>query len=376
MVLVLLLLVASSFFLIPSATNLTEFFVYSSLVGLGSGGYDTAQVAWIIDLWRGESAPWILSQHFAYALGTLTPPIILANFLTKSDASNELDITTNGSTGDTDISIPFYIVGCMALFSIFINFLICCTYSNRNQSVPIADNTQEAVVEPTWERESISSGSSSSSVSVTTSLISRNRNATRRKSYIIGLCCCVIGFYSALELCTQQFLPTYAHFSSVKLSPTEASRVLFGLQLGFTIGRCIGIYLVLKIRPHILLIGNLVLLTISNTILLLWGGSSMTSLWIGSIMIGVGMSTVYPSLYAYIEKYLFVTETVSGIVTVASGLVSSIYPLIVGNSVETNPNILMYVNYLSIFVCCVAFSLLFSMTYVRRRSSRGYSRIE
>lgn len=369
-VVLLLSLITSSFFLIPSATNLNEFFVYSSFIGLGGGGYDTAQVAWIIDVWRDESPPWILTQHFAYALGALAPPIILAKFLTNDSSTDEL-YTMTGRNIDT----PFYIVGTLGIVAVVINIVIYLVFRKRTAVVLVTSNIQEPlIVDPSWERESIDSRSNSSDgVSVTTALISRNRDSSKRKIYIIGLCCSVIGFYSALELCTQQFLPTYTHFSPMKLSPTEAANVLFGLQLGFTIGRLVGILLILKIQPHFIFAGNLILLSISNTILYIWGGSSMTMLWIGSVMIGVGMSTVYPSLYAYIEKYLVITESVSGVITIAGSCMSAIYPLIVGNSIETNPEILMYVNYVSIFVCSVAFTLLFSMTYVRTRA--GYTRI-
>ncbi|KAJ6643567.1 Sodium-dependent glucose transporter 1 [Pseudolycoriella hygida] len=366
-VLFLLSFVACSFFLIPAATNLTQFYLFSSLIGVGSGGYDTAQVAWIIDIWRDESAPWILSQHFAYSLGTLGPPLIISHFL----PSNHSTEATGFGTDALDIHIPFYITGSMTILAVAINFVIFFTFLNRNPVISIGNNIQEAVVVPSTQRGSISSSSSTSSISASTPLLprNRNRNLLKRKIYLIVLSCCVIGFYSALELCTQQFLPTYAHFSPMKLSPTEGARVLFGLQLGFTIGRFVGIFLVQKISPHFIFTGNLILLTISNTILFVWGGHSITLLWVGSIMIGVGMSTVYPSLYAFIEKYLFITESVSGIITVSSSFVAAMYPVIVGNSVETNPEILMYVNYVSISVCYIAFSLLFSMTFMRR--SRG-----
>lgn len=374
-VLFLVSLIASSFFLIPSATNLTDFFIYSSLIGLGSGGYDTAQVAWIIDIWRDESPPWILSQHFAYSLGTLAPPLLISAFLPSTNTSNNVDVTTTSPGSAADIHIPFYIAGSMAIFSVIVNLIIYLAFRKRMRFVPVANNIQEPLVVGTsWERESISSKSSSTSVTVTTPLISRNRNTAKRKFYVIGLSCCIIGFYSALELCTQQFLPTYAHFSPMKLSPTEGARVLFGLQLGFTIGRLVGIFLVQKVPPHFIFAGNLVLISISNTILYFWGGTSMTLLWVGSVMIGVGASTVYPAFYAFITKYLCVTETVSGIITVAGGLISAVYPVIVGNSVETNPEILMYVNYVSISVCYIAFTLLFSITYMRS-SSRGYMSI-
>lgn len=355
----------TSFFTIPFATNLTTFFLFSSLIGLGSGGYDTAQVAWIIDIWRHESPPWILGQHFSYSLGTLAPPLLLAHFLPNTNSSQPNNETSTIIPPiDSDLRIPFYVAGAFSVVSIITNVVLFFALRNRNPSIiDTLDNNVE-------EEEPIAGSSTEDSESLT---ISIPQDSMKRKACLIALSCCVIGFYSALELCTQQFLPTFTHFSELKLTPPEGARVLFGLQLGFSIGRLVGILLVLKIPPHFIFAGNFIILTISNTILFMWGGSSLTWLWVGSIMIGVGMSTVYPSLYAFVEKYLFVTESVAGIITVAGGFVSSIYPVIVGNSVESNPEILTYVNFVSIIVCSVAFSILFWVTHMN--SSGRYKKL-
>lgn len=247
----------------------------------------------------------------------------------------------------------------MAILSVVVNLIIYFAFINRSQYVSIENNAKKPAVR-----------SNGSSMSVTTALIPRKQNSVKRKIVLIGLSCFVIGFYSALQMCTQQFLPTYAHFLPLKLSSTEGAEILFGFQIGFNIGRLVGIFLVLKIRTHFIFVGNLIVLSMANTILFIWGGDSMALFWIGCVMMGLGMSTVYPTFFAFIEEFLNITETVSGSVTVAGGFVATISCLIMGKFVERSPEILVYVNYASIFLSFIAFFLLFSVTYMRPGSTR------
>ena len=91
-----------------------------------------------------------------------------------------------------------------------------------------------------------------------------------------------------------QFLPTFAHFSELRLTEAEGARMLFGLTLCIAIGRLVGIFIVLKVKPHFILLGNFVLLLTANLVLLLIAQTSVPMLWVGSCLIGLGLSTVYP----------------------------------------------------------------------------------
>ncbi|CAG7833435.1 unnamed protein product [Allacma fusca] len=353
-------LTATAFFTIPRTTTVMEFFICSSLIGLGGGGYDAGQVAWIIDIWRDESPPFILTQHFTYSLGTLVPPLLLAPYLANKNETGDRNETGEVvPEKESELFIPFSIAGTLVVLAIVVQLALYIVF--KSTKVPVVIDDQEQVIagtsEESRERENISIPLESA----------------KRKFYLVGLACCIIGFYQGLELCTQQFMPTFSHFSEVKLSETDGARVLFGLQLGYAIGRFAGIILVLKIAPHFIFAGNLVILLVSNTILLVLGGSSVEWLWVGSVTIGVGMSTVYPALYAYIEKYIFVTDSVAGVITIAGGLVSSVYPIIVGNSVQTRPQIMTYVNFASIGVCFFAFAALFWMTH--SKNARRYKKL-
>ncbi|CAG7786313.1 unnamed protein product [Allacma fusca] len=354
-------------FTIPYVESLMMLYVHAAIVGFGAGGLDAAQAAWIIDIWRHEAAPFILSLHFAYSAGTLIPPLILGPYLTEEEdkACNETTITISTSTStelpyESKLQVPFTIGASIACISIVIQTFIYifvfrqCKSANSNQNTKNGEKNEVEEVE-TEETSKVAATATEATFS----------SDLKRTILLATLCCCVISFYQGLELTTSQFIPTFAHFSKVCLSEKESARIAFGLQMGFASGRLLGIFLVLKIAPHFILAGNFLLLLGCNIILLVWAGSNVTWLWVGSVGIGLGMSTVYPAMYAYIEKYLFVTDRMTSTVVVCAGLVSAIYPIVVGNSVENNPEMLTYVNFLSLFMCGVAFLVLFYVTHVR-----------
>ena len=187
-----------------------------------------------------------------------------------------------------------------------------------------------------------------------------------RKLVLVFLGCCFGGFNQAMEQCSVLFIATFATNSPIKLSDQEGTRILLGLNVGFAVGRAAGIVTVLKVLPQFILAVNFGLALLGNTLLLTVGGSSLTWMWIGSICLGLGFSTMYPAFYAFLEKHLFVSDTIAATITVSAGLVSALYPLIVKKYVEEMPKILNYMDYVGCAVCIAA---LLSMFYLTRRKA-------
>jgi hypothetical protein len=103
-----------------------------------------------------------------------------------------------------------------------------------------------------------------------------------------------------------------------------------------------------------MLAGNLLLATIGNSILLIWAGNNESMLWTAGIVLGLGFSTMLAAFSVFMENNLIFTNALGSFMIVCGSVVAAIYPLIVGNGVETNPEVLSYVNFISIGACVVA----------------------
>ncbi|CAG7716948.1 unnamed protein product [Allacma fusca] len=108
-------------------------YVLVGAIGLGSGGFSVAQAAWIIDIWRQEAAPFILTINFAYSSGTLIPPLILGPYL--KGKTEETDGTAKFPY-EFNLQIPFTIGGAIACFAIIIQaFLYVFVFRQSNSSM-------------------------------------------------------------------------------------------------------------------------------------------------------------------------------------------------------------------------------------------------
>jgi FHS family Na+ dependent glucose MFS transporter 1 len=329
--------------------SLLVFFITAAIVGFSGGGYDTAQIVWIIELWSSKAAPYIQTQHFSFAIGTLISPLLIKPYL-----SNDPDLSafTQNSTDSGEhypgkqLYIPFFIGGAASILG---GLFLLALYFFQKSTSSQPDGTTNVTSEPQNSPE----------------------NSTSRKILLISLSAIVIGTYCGMELCTIQFLPSFTHFISLHLSPGDGALVLSSLTGAFTLGRGLGICLVLKIHPEILLLANLCLITVGNSVLYFWANDSYPMLWTGSICMGIGFSTVFPSFYGYIEKHLVVSNVVGAIMIMAGGLVSSLYPVIIGSFIESNPYVLMYTNYFSLVVSCGAFLCIYCTT---QKSSKSVER--
>lgn len=51
----------------PYTTQLWQLFVVGIVAGFASGGYDTAAIVWMIELWKSQSATYLLCK-FAFVI--------------------------------------------------------------------------------------------------------------------------------------------------------------------------------------------------------------------------------------------------------------------------------------------------------------------
>lgn len=159
-----------------------------------------------------------------------------------------------------------------------------------------------------------------------------------------------------------QFIPTFGQYSPLKLSESYSALLLTALTGSYAAGRFLGIFISMAVHPLIMLLGNLVLCLVGNIILLLYASENLVLFWIAAVTMGFGLSTMYASYIAFIEKHIIFTDGVGAFLIVSGSPVAAIYPLIVGERIAANVRVLTYTNFFSIGACLLVVIVGFALT--------------
>ena len=123
----------------------------------------------------------------------------------------------------------------------------------------------------------------------------------------------------------------------------------------------------MKLVPQQMLYFNFILIDIGALIIWSGGWKTESMMWIGSVLIGVGFSSTYASIYTFLEHQISVTNTIGSIFLFTGGLGTALFPILVGAYICTDSLILIY-----LCICCAQISLVLFLvlhiaTYIRSK---------
>lgn len=105
---------------------------------------------------------------------------------------------------------------------------------------------------------------------------------------------------------------------------------------------------------------DLSLIILSNIVLLpflFMATYSEYALWIGSALMGIGVSSIYPTLWSFLEEILPVTSKMTSIVNSCACVGEFIVPVIIGAYIESWPNVYILVVFIYSLLACIMFAL-------------------
>lgn len=353
------------------------FFAVGGVLGTSVGFYDSTQMVWIIEIWQEASGPFIQTQHFCYALGTIISPLVVAPFLNRNEKSiknynttiaSPLSVTPSATHDGSSLYIPFTMLGAFISLAFIFQIFLFTFYRYRtppmyaNENFKQIDDANNTMLEMERSRPEIVSNNQQ-----------ENHEAmgiSVRKVKLVAVTMIFIGAYLAMEVSTMQFIPIFGQYSNLQLTESASAYRLSALTGMFAIGRAIGIIIIFKMRPELIICINLTFIAIANFILLMWAGGNSTMFWIASILLGIGESTTFPSFCAFMEKYLVFTSVIASLVVVVATVVGAVYPLIIGSIIERNVFVLTYTNFFSTITCMIVMTVAYRLT----RNSRNRAR--
>lgn len=172
--------------------------------------------------------------------------------------------------------------------------------------------------------------------------------------FIGGLMAC---FYDGMENISFEYMTSFLVNTALSITESEAAQMVSALSAAYTIARGLGILLILKVPPRFLLLLDFVLIFLGLSLLYTSMDSSRTGVYGGLVLLGLGTATFMPTMFSYFEEHIRLTDRLCAILTLSCALVSTVDPLIVGHLITSLPAIVLYIDYASIVVVAIAFTL-------------------
>ena len=304
-------------------------------------------------MWAEKSSNYLAGYQFFFALGTFISPLIVRPFLaeerkstnqTNSLSPNETSTNTLYLTEsvitytESHIEIPFGIVSALLFIS---GLILLILHLLHRYEPPIEQSGQFVCKRP-----------------------------TKRKLIYIILGLLTLAPYVGIEITNFQLIATFAKNSHLQLSPSDSALVQSLLAGAFALCRGIIFLITFFYWSEKSIYLNLIIIFIGNTVLFLYQFNEFSKayLWAGVIICGSGFSSMFPSVYAFLENQFTISNTIGGLFVCISGLVGAVLPTLCGQFVEDQPLTLVYVNYICAAIITISFILFNILIYGKSQS--------
>ncbi|XP_022258880.1 major facilitator superfamily domain-containing protein 4A-like, partial [Limulus polyphemus] len=280
--------------------------------------------------------------HFFYGVGAFLSPMIAQPFLLNEDCSPFIDNATESvaepeenitlpattlaeAQRKTHIDFAFWI---LALLMVPVVILSLTLVGKQIHQKMFQVNSVEATAKKPSQYESMDSETS----------IHEDKEvgtpATTFQVILVTLLCCgVLFLYDGLQAGYGGYIYSYGVKGPARLQRSEAAylnALFWGVFAG---GRLISIALATKLSPAFMLLNNIVGCTI-GMILMISFPSSQTALIFGTCLVGVFMSSVFPTALSLTEQYIHITPTITSVLVFGAAAGEMSMPVIIGHEFD------------------------------------------
>ncbi|MEK7818072.1 MAG: MFS transporter [Actinomycetota bacterium] len=149
---------------------------------------------------------------------------------------------------------------------------------------------------------------------------------------LIWLLAAVFFVYVGMEVSFGGWVYTYA-LSTRLASETSAAYLTSGFWGAFTVGRLLSVPFSARFTPRVLLRADLAGMFAGLALLLLFP-SSLAALWAATLLIGLSMASIFPTLLAFAGRRMTLTARITGWFFMGVGLGAMFFPWLIGQLFE------------------------------------------
>ncbi|KAH6922585.1 hypothetical protein HPB50_017011 [Hyalomma asiaticum] len=331
--------------LIPVCHVLAVLAVVLAIMGFFMGCIDTVSNVYMIRIYAKDVSPFLQALHFFYGIGAFVSPMIAQPFLLNEDCSLFIDNTSEPLFDQEDMNpagggLPASsLAEAQRKTHIDYAFWIMALLMASSGRVPVV-LLALSLVGKQWYRRRLASQDPGTkqawyeSVDDPTvpAVPDKTGKATGTSQIILValLTAAMMFLYDGLQAAYGGYIYSYAVKGAARLPRADAA-YLNALFWGmFAMGRLVSIALATKLAPALMLLCNVCGCTLGVTLMLSvpW---SKAVLIMGTMMMGIFMSSVFPTALSLAEQCIYVSPRITSTLVFGAALGEMSMPVILGH---------------------------------------------
>ena len=262
---------------IPTISVLWILSLVIFLLGLAAGVTDVGGNILLVWLHRDKVDPYMNTLHFFFGVGAFISPLVIAQALRYTD----------------DVRGAYWILAALALLASFQLF--------RHPSPVAPDATDQVPLRPA-------------------------------KPLVIGLLVLFFFLFVAGEIGYAGWIAPYVVASGLA-TESNAAYLTSAFWGSLTIGRLLSIPIAYRFSLKVILWADLLLCLLGLLIILVWP-QALTMVGLGTVLVGLGMASLFPAGISLAEKSMTVTGRITSFLLVGGSLGSMSVPWLIGQLFE------------------------------------------
>ena len=395
--------------LIPFAQSYIQLVAAFIVSGACGGFVNSAGNIHLIDLWGKENPPFFQALHFTFGLGALIAPLIVRPFLLdlgdiddyEEDSlvlgskfnetfTNNTLFMEHKSFGPDDVQLkyPYWIISLIIAVPAVLYLLLWRLHPKSN---PHPSRLQVAAIDAVYDHEDFKNpehgsqdlsvdskdsnyGSRDSVVEGIDSKADKKQEAEKERleqiariqatpSYkiskytAIALMMTFMPIYNGIELTFGQYLASFAVKSDLHLQKVTGASMTSLYWAMFTFFRLSTVFYINILGSEKNIIMNVGIMLIANAILVPFGSQYEWCLWLGSVIMGIGCSSIWGSAFGYLEDYFPINSKIGSLIVVSTCVGEFIFPVLISQFIKEYPNIFLLVT----LICSVSLAIIFAV---------------
>lgn len=328
--------------------------------GIVSGIMLTGSNVHIMDLWGKGSSPFMQIGQFSFGLGALSGPLIAGPFLKDIpeeyfnnetfDSNSKLkDIKYEKEYSSLDINLiaPYSIVSGVAIICSVLSFILGYLYPQLkpHPSRLIQDSSNSSI-----DRKIDSPKSEEE--------LKDEENFKKWRLVVLILTSLFMPLYYGVEVGYGSYVPAYATFSKLHMDQSSAALVSSIFWCTFTFFRLFAAFYIQYTGPELNIVLSLIVMLLANIVIIPFSENYPIAIWISSVLVGIGTSSIWGSIFGCLENYFPVTSQMTGGIISATALGDCVLPIILSNKIEKYPKIFMWIYLTSSVSMSIIFSII------------------